>query len=244
VTSLADLCLDLFLLGHAHLAAGLAGDGFAFERRVRNYLSVSGLPDARGFRFLGRRSLSGLYHQLDEQTACDEAVVIGEWKAWSGRIPKNDLLRFKAATDDYWFSTSGRLTLPVVRMFGGTGQVSEAMRAYAAHWGIVLITPDRWPVPALSDPDLLWGAGDLDAPGLVDRIALASLVRPVGSIIKPEPDGTWRVAAMARDADLANRMAVWRYWSSRAWAWWDDVSPARFNALLDGRTSRVTVLTA
>lgn len=120
MNTLASLCLDLFLLGHAHLAAGQTGDGFAFERRVRAHLGVCGLPDARGFRVLGRRSLSGLYHQLDEQTECGEALVVGEWKAWSGRISKNELLRFKAATDDYWLGAVNRVEVPVVRVFGGT----------------------------------------------------------------------------------------------------------------------------
>src|SRR5688500_16957759 len=105
MTGLAALCLDFFLLGHAHVAAGLAGQGAAFEARVRDHLNTIGLPNARGFRVFGRRSVSGLYHQLDEQTACHGAMVIGEWKAYRGAIPKNDLLRFKGATDDYWLAS-------------------------------------------------------------------------------------------------------------------------------------------
>jgi hypothetical protein len=244
MSSLARLSLDLFLLGHAHLAAGEAGNGVGFERRIRSHLDLIGLPNARGFRIFGRRSLSGIYHQLDEQTACDEALVVGEWKAYTGHIPKNDLLRFKAATDDYWLAGTTHPGLPVVRVFGGTGKVTEAMRVFAAHWGIVLVTPNRWPVPALCDPDLLWSAGDLDPPGPVDRRTMANLVRPLGTVLAPQLDGSWRIPPMAPTSDMANRLKVWEHWSERAWAWWDDAGPGRFEALLEGRTSRTLAVSA
>src|SRR5687768_17019322 len=115
MTSLGALCLDLFLLAHAHVSAGEAGLGAAFERRVRRHLNALGLPNASGFRVFGKRSLSGLYHQLDERTSCQDALVVGEWKSYRGTIPKNDLLRFKAATDDYWLASAARLSLPIVR---------------------------------------------------------------------------------------------------------------------------------
>jgi hypothetical protein len=206
VTSLAGLCLDLFLLGHAHLAAGEAGDGLGFERRVRGHLDQHGLPTAAGFRVFGRRSLSGLYHQLDEQTSCQQALVVGEWKSYTGRIPKNDLLRFKAATDDYWLAAAAANThLPVMRLFGGTGTASVAMRTYAAHWGIVLITPDRWPIPTLGDPHLLWSSAEVDPPSPSDQRALASLVRPLNTVLQPCIDGSWRTPPMAPANDIAAR---------------------------------------
>ncbi|MFN2503678.1 MAG: hypothetical protein ABR540_05505 [Acidimicrobiales bacterium] len=244
MSTLAQLCGDLFLLGHAQLAAGVVGDGFGFERRVRVHLDAMGLPDARGFRVLGRRSISGLYHQIDEQTDCGDALVIGEWKAYSGYIPKNDLLRFKAATDDYWLAGLPGGRMPVVRIFGGTGRLTEAMRVYAAHWGIVLVTPDRWPVPALCDEDLLWSPGELNPPPCVDRRTMASLVRPLSAVLAPQADGSWRVPPMAPAADVVQRLRLWRHWSDRAWAWWDDASPARFEALLDARTNRSLLLAA
>lgn len=233
--TLAELCLDLFLLGHAHLAAGQAGEGAAFERRVRAHLGNLGQPDGRGFRVLGRRSLSGLYHQLDEQTRCADALVVGEWKAHSGRIPKNDLLRFKAATDDYWLAGRGRFPAPVVRVFGGTGTVSDSMRAYAAHAGIVLITPERWPVPVLVDPDLLWSPGDLELPWSVDRRTLMSLIRPMDRVLAAQPDGSWRVPPLASERDVAARIGVWGHWSECAWDWWDGSSRGHFDMLMESR---------
>jgi hypothetical protein len=239
MSGLASLSLDLFLLGHAHLAAGEAGDGFGLERRIRSHLDLLGLPHPGGFRVFGRRTLSGLYHQLDEQTACQEALVVGEWKAYRGYIPKNDLLRFKAATDDYWLLGTTRTGLPVVRIFGGTGKVTEGMRTFAAHSGIILITPDRWPVPALCDSELLWSPGDLEVPGSGDRRTMASLVRPLGHVLCPQADGSWRIPPLARPADLAARFSVWHHWSEGAWAWWDEARSGRFEQLLNERAIEV-----
>lgn len=244
MTTLASLCLDLFLLGHAHLAAGQAGDGAAFERRVRAHLDAIGLPDARGFRVFGRRSLSGIYHQLDEQTACLDALVVGEWKAYRGQIPKNDLLRFKAATDDYWLGGAGRFPVPVVRIFGGTGVVTDSMRVYAAHWGIVLVTPDRWPIPSLCDPDLVWSPGDLDGPCPVDRRTMMNLVRPLSDVLAPQADGSWRIPRLANSPDIAARLGVWEHCSERAWEWWDDTGRGRFDSLLENRVHRAMALAA
>jgi hypothetical protein len=241
MTSLGALCLDLFLLGHAHLPAGQAGDGAGFEHRVRDYLDATGLPNASGFRVFGRRSHSGIYHQLDEQTMCTHAGVVGEWKAHTRQIPKNDLLRFKAATDDYWLAPATRRDQPLVRVFGGTGSVTAAMRVYAAHWGIILITPDRWPIPSLIDPDLLWAPGDLTPPTTRDALALASLARPLHHTLQPQPDGSWRTPAMPPAADLASRFRLWETWSDLAWSWWDDQAPGRFDWLLETRTKAIPV---
>lgn len=237
--TLASLCRDLFLLGHAHVAAGQAGEGAAFEHRVREHLDRLGMPNATGFRVLGRHSVSGLYHQLDEQTRCDEVLVVGEWKAYRSTIPKNDLLRFKAATDDYWFASSSRCHVPVVRVFGGTGRVTQAMRVYAAQWGIVLITPDRWPVPALCDEGLVWSDGDLNPPSTIDFRTLTSLVRPLGRVLAAQDDGSWRIPPVPTAADLTHRLDVWRHHSDRAWEWWDDEAPARFEALLQFRAQSI-----
>jgi hypothetical protein len=237
MTSLAELCLDLFLAGHAHLAAGEAGDGHGFERRIRDYLEAQALPHGSGFRIFGRRSVSGIYHQIDEQTDCTQALIAGEWKAHTGQIPKNDLLRFKAATDDYWLSPRTRRDKPVLRIFGGTGRITPSMRTYAAQWGIVLITPDRWPIPTLCDPDILWGPAGIDGPGPAALRTLRSLMRPLGQLLRPQPDGSWTTPPIPAAEDLAHRLHLWQDWSERAWQWWDDSAPARFDWLLTTRLS-------
>lgn len=233
--TLAALCLDFFLLSHAHLAAGLAGQGAAFERRIRGHLDALGLPNTGGFRVFGRRSMSGIYHQIDEQTSCANALVIGEWKAYQGQIPKNDLLRFKAATDDYWLASASRLSTPVIRVFGGTGTVTEAMRVYAAQWGIALVTPRTWPVPALCDQDVVWSPDGVAGPGASDARTLASLVRSLDRVLAPQNDGSWRIPPVASEAEVRARLRVWDHWSERAWGWWDAPKRGRFDSLLDIR---------
>lgn len=234
MTTLAGLSLDLFLLGHAQLAAGQAGCGAAFERRVRNHLGTLGLPDARACAFLTGPSNAGLNHQIDEQTICRDARVIGEWKAHRGRIPKNDLIRFKAVTDDYWMSRGHNACGRTLRLFGGTGSVTESMRVFAAQWGIVMIVPDVWPIPALCDPDLLWST-EVPGPGPADCRVLASLIRPMEHVLAHQPDGSWWMPPFARTADIAARLRVWEYWSQRAWYWWDECGRGRFESLLDER---------
>ena len=238
MTTLSQLTLDFFLLGHAHLAAGQAGDGLAFERRVRAHLQMLSKPHGLDFRVLGRHSLSGLYHQLDEQTSCDQALVVGEWKAYTGEIPKNEVLRFKAATDDYWLTGHADDVLPLVRVFGGTGSASAKLQSYCALWGIALITPELWPVPALCDPHLLWEAGDLPSPRGADLRALTGLVRPMGSLLKPQSDGSWLLPKLPSPPQIAGSCHVWRQWSDQAWEWWNDARPARFESLLANRVNQ------
>src|SRR4051794_16783651 len=98
--SFAGLCRDLFLLVHSmDQESGGPEQGRRWERRVAEYLTDHGIRTDTlpgGYRLLGHASLSGLGHQLDATMACSDAVVIGEWKAYRGAIPKNELLRFKA----------------------------------------------------------------------------------------------------------------------------------------------------
>jgi hypothetical protein len=83
------------------------------ERRVERYLAAKGVRRIQvfsGVRSLGSHSLSGLYHQIDATGRTREAAVIGELKAYRSWIPKNDLLRFKAAR-----TTTGSNSMPTRR---------------------------------------------------------------------------------------------------------------------------------
>lgn len=237
MTTLSSLTLDIFLLAHAHLQEDQAGEGAAFERRIRHHLISHGLPDARTFRVFSGASLSGLYHQIDEQTKCEDVLVVCEWKSYQGRIAKNDLLRFKAATDDYWLGNLKNQGSSVVRIFGGTGEVSDSMRTYAAQWGIILVTPDRWPIPTLCDPDLLWSLGDLRYPRPPDCRVLQSLVRPISDVFAVQTDGSWRTQAIPSATEIQSRVDLWQLWSDRAWEWWDGHGARRFEMLLEQRVN-------
>src|SRR4051812_24897808 len=79
--------------------------GWRWERRVERELLSHGFAIrslSAGARVLGTFSASGLRHQIDAEIRCERAFVLGEWKAYTGLVPKNEILRFKAVTDDYY----------------------------------------------------------------------------------------------------------------------------------------------
>ena len=67
-----------------------------------------------------------------------------------------------------------------MRVFGGTGYVSPALRCYAAQWGICLITTDRWPAPLLASDTTSWPDA---APDRLTRRYLAWLARPQSAVL-------------------------------------------------------------
>lgn len=223
---------DLFCLAHVHLATGGAGDGRAFERRIERHLTTLGVRPVEvfsGVRSLGSQSLSGLYHQIDYTGATRGAIVIGEWKAHRGAIPKNDLIRFKAATDDYWLRQHPFATAPVMRVFGGTGHASPPLRRYAAQWGICLITTDRWPTPLLAAATTSWPDG---GPDRLARRYLAWLSRPLNAVCAPQPDGSWSIPKPATDATIDHFLALHDRWSDELWRRFDR-RPGSFDAWVE-----------
>jgi hypothetical protein len=101
-----------------------------------------------GIRVFGILPASGLRHQIDATIDCTDAHVIGEWKSYRGPVPKNEVLRFKAATDDLYEALIGcRVRWPIIRLFGVRGDASRELRWYAARHGIALIERSRWPAP-------------------------------------------------------------------------------------------------
>lgn len=175
---LADLILELFEASQD----AEPGRGHAFERAVANQLHEKGIPLESvpgGARLFGFGSASGLAHQLDVVAALDSADVIIELKARASATPKNDLLRFKAATDDYFMALSCEPpTRPIYRVFTMLGIASRSMRRYAAIHGIAMVERDRWPSTVLAS-DRLWIPGNDDLPAAMDRRALRRLVGPV-----------------------------------------------------------------
>jgi hypothetical protein len=221
----------LFCLAHVHEAAGEAGNGLAFERRVERHLAAVGVRPVEvfsGVRSLGSQSLSGLYHQIDATGATREAIVIGEWKAYRGAIPKNDLLRFKAATDDYWLRQHRYATAPVMRVFGGTGFVSPALRRYAALWGICLISTDWWPAPLLAADTTSWPH---QAPDRLTRRYLTWLARPLNTVCAPQSDGSWSIPKPPTEATIDHFLTMHDRWSDALWRRFD-ARPGSFETWL------------
>ena len=215
--SFAEFLRDLFCLANAHRISGASGDGRGFERLVARHFAAVGVRQVDAFSgvsVLGSQSLSGLYHQVDATADTRDAIVIGEWKAYRDFIPKNELMRFKAATDDYWLCQYPFAIKPVMRVFGGTGHVSPALRRYAAQWGICVVTPDRWPAPLLASGMTTWPE---DSPDRLTRRYLTWLCRPLDCVYVPQPDGRLVISKPPRPEMLDHFLALHDTWSEQLW---------------------------
>lgn len=200
--------------------AATPGDGRRLERDVRELMVTRGLRSEQvpgGYSLLGIGSASGLWHQLDLEAHLDDAVLVGELKAHTGRLPKNELLRFVAATDDLYVGSSRRAArTPIWRAIAGTFTSTPAERSFAAIHGVLVVEPSTIPslllaAPALALPD------ELDPLADPERVAVAGLARPMQTLFSSSPRGASRTHI--RDA------ATYRFgirsqaeWSTRVFA--------------------------
>lgn len=219
--SFAALCRDLFLLAQDDLPSQGATRGRAWEHRIAEHLTRRGVPVEAvpgGCRILGHASLSGLAHQIDGSFACADAFVIGEWKAYRGAIPKNEVLRFKAATDDYYAAMARSLPQrPIMRVFGGIGRASRDLRCYAALHGIAVIDPEHWPAAVLAAESLRWPDRTDPVPTSDEQHELAWLCRPLQQVLQPRPDGSLVIPPAATPSRLATVIDLHDHWSARLW---------------------------
>ena len=219
------LCLDLFVLAQQQLHDAVGtGRGRVWEDAVAERLAERGVPVESvpgGYRVLGFMSLSGLAHQVDSTLACSDAIILAEWKAYRGALPKNELLRFKAATDDYFmaFGAAG-LSRPVFRLFGGIGEASYELRRYAALHGIALIERDLWPLPILVSTECIWPGNRAGGPSGNEQKALAWAVRPMQRVICPHPSGEFLLPRSPSLARVDSVLRLHEYWSDQLW---DDI---------------------
>lgn len=235
----ADLCRDLYTLAQDADAGGplVRGParGWSWEARITGALASRGYPVEPmpgGVRVFGVVPASGLRHQTDAALHCADAHVIGEWKSYSGPVPKNELLRFKAATDDLYDSLVKRLPRrPVLRLFGVGGDASSQLRWYAARHGLSLIERSRWPAPVLADPILAWPEGH--GPSETDRRRLRWLSRPMQEAYPRLADGSLRLPPPPPDAAVEALLALQNRWSDRLWSALD-AEPGTFEQFAGG----------
>ena len=225
MVTFSGLCLDLFVLAQQETDSAVgASRGRVWEDAVAERLAGRGIPVESvpgGYRVLGFLSLSGLAHQVDSALACSDAIILAEWKAYRGTLPKNELLRFKAATDDYYmaFGAAG-LSRPVLRVFGGIGEASHELRRYAALHGIALIERDRWPVPILASTEFIWPGNPADGPSGNEQHALAWGVRPLQRVLRPHQSGGFLLPRPQSAARVDSLLLLHEHWSDRLW---DDI---------------------
>lgn len=220
-----DLCRDLYTIAQDVASTDIRrgpSRGWHWEAHIADTLVKRGYPVESlpgGVRVFGVVPASGLRHQTDAALICADALVIGEWKSYAGMVPKNEVLRFKAVTDDLYDSLARRPPKPkqpVLRLFGVAGGVSRQLRWYAARHGIAIVDGSRWPAPVLADPELPWplGAG----PTGIDRLRLAWLSRSMQEVYPRLPDGSLRLPPPPSDPTVEALLSLQDRWSNRLWA--------------------------
>ncbi len=213
-----------------------ATGGREWEERVQDHLALHSVPVEvipGGSRVFGLASLSGLQHQVDLTLRASDALVIVECKAYRSALPKNELLKFKAVTDDYYMSIGAALPKkPVIRIFGGPGEAGHELRRYAAYHGIVLIERRRWPVPVLIAEDGGWP----NAPAMPaeEATSLARLCLPMQQTFARQPDGSYKTAAFPPASTIDAMLALHDRWSD--WLWREvDAMSGTFEEMLGRR---------
>ena len=214
------LCAQLYELAQEDDPGRGPERGWRWERRIADALAVRGFPVrsvAGGVEVHGVLPASGLRHQIDAEITCRDAEVIGEWKAYRGPVPKNELLRFKAVTDDLYDAMAAHQPRrPVLRLFGVAGDASPQLRWYAARHGIALVERSRWPAPVLADPELPWPDGT--APAGPDQHRLGWLSRPLQQVYPQLPDGSLRLPPPLPTPAVEALLALQDRWSARLWS--------------------------
>jgi hypothetical protein len=219
------LCAELYRLAIDEDDPGWGPErGWRWERRIAEGLAARGFSAraiAGGVEIYGVLPASGLRHQIDATITCRDAEVIGEWKAYRGAVPKNEVLRFKAVTDDVYDAMTTRPPRrPIFRLFGVAGDASAELRWYAARHGITLVEQSRWPAPVLADDRVPWPAGE--GPSEVDRSRLAWLSRPLQAVYRRLSDGSLVVPPRLADATVEALLAIQDTWSDRLWVFLDE----------------------
>ncbi|MCY4580569.1 MAG: hypothetical protein OXD31_16195 [Chloroflexi bacterium] len=219
--TLTSLCRDIFLLAHADVDSHGPRRGQEWEQRIAEYLANRNVPvesHPGGYTVFGHVSLSALKHQIDASIGCSDAIVVAEWKAFKGRMLKNELLRFKAASDDYFMALGSNMpSRPVVRIFGGTGYASDEIRAYAYLHGIVLIETERWPTPTLVSNSVIQNIAKFTGPEVADRKHMAWTFRPVQKVLVAQRDGSFVFPKPPASAMIKSLNSIHEYWSDALW---------------------------
>jgi hypothetical protein len=177
------LCFDAWLLA-SHAPPGVGGlpDGRRWEQSVAAVLVTAGFGRRQGpgtTTLLGATSASGVAHELDgvgrvlgpEGTAWDETVIL-ESKAVTS-LNKTEVTSFWAKVFDFYAGavpTAGKASWHAVLISAAT--VSTALRKLCAQRGVVLVDPERIPLPVL-----LWMAGRPNADDRLPGTLLAECLR-------------------------------------------------------------------
>ena len=214
---LVEVAWALFQATRDPAAQAAVSDGDRWERYVASTLRSAGarvgqLPGT--CMPFGLRSMSGLPHQVDLAASVPDSVFLLEMKAHRRIVPKNDLLRFAAVSEDCFLGLGPYApSQPLYRMLVSIAPTSPPARLYAGVRGVGIIDGSMWPAATLASPRLSWPVGTVP-PGARERAALAQLVRPMQDDFSLRANGAGVRYAAA--APIAWAIQLQEEWSARA----------------------------
>ena len=129
-----------------------ASGGHIWQAWAYRLLTIHGARRVQGpgtRHLFGFPTASGLQHELDAAGIRDVAVVV-EAKDQARSLDKGQVDAFDGKTFDYFEGAvrHGDFS-PLYRVMWSTGDTDTGVRRYAARKGIILIGPDRVPLPSL-----------------------------------------------------------------------------------------------
>lgn len=214
---LVKIAWALFRAARGSAAETSVSDGDRWERNVASSLRAAGarvgqLPGTS--MPFGFRSMSGLPHQLDLAASVLGALFLLEMKAHRRVVPKNDLLRFVAASEDCYLGLGPYTpSQPLYRVLVSIAPAAASARLYAAVRGVGIIDGALWPAPVLASSRLTWPDGTLP-PAPEERAALNELVRPMqADYVVRASSAAVRYASVSR---MAWAVRLQQEWSERA----------------------------
>jgi len=185
--------LDLVARAYAVVeVGGLSGHG---PERGRNFEALFyklcdrqgvHLSERAGSRTLAEQSsASGLGHEVDGATRSVNCVTHWELKHLTTPVPKNELLVFQGKGLDFLYGTTPFFSrVPLLRFLLSGSSVRKECRYFAALWGIMLIEPDRLPLPLIYEAVARGAAGELtDAEIDAIRFELRWACRPLQAVL-------------------------------------------------------------
>ena len=205
---LTDLSLDAWLLAQA--ATGSCGDqlvdGRVWERAVGSLLQRPGLVRRQGpgeTTLFGVPSASGIRHELDAAADGDSCCVIIECKSKAEGVTKADAALFHQKTMDYYCSRPQRIgSEHWWRLIVSSSPVSESVRGFCVHLGVILCDPARLPLPVL-----VRTAGRPTADSHLREVLLQEVVR-LGEPILLSMQERWPYEH--RDNEIRFKPRLWR----------------------------------
>jgi hypothetical protein len=180
---LTSFCFDAWLLC-SHAQPGVDGlpDGRLWERAVAGVLTTAGFHHRQGpgqTTLLGFQSSSGVGHELDavgrmlgRRTGLWDKTVILESKAVT-TLPKTEIINFEAKVWDFYLARlAAEATASWHPLLVSAGSVATPLRMLCAQRAVVLIEPNRLPLPVL-----LWFAARPSADMKLPAALLSECVR-------------------------------------------------------------------